>query len=120
MQAISVIGCPFYKCSTGFVVVKNPARYIDQTALLRLLTYVLMMELNEYKMLQALRLQAKNYSIETEKDVHINLCGGIQIVSLSGDYNYCDFTSEETELLTYMAFEVYDTALPARELESLV
>lgn len=120
LQATSVIGCPFYKHSTGFVVVKNPARYFRQTALLRILTYVLMMELNEYKMMRSIKLQARNQSIESEKDVHINLCGGINVISMDGNLDPSDFTPEEIELLTYMAFEVYGTSLPARELENRV
>lgn len=106
LQATSVIGCPFYKHSTGFVVVKNPARYFRQTALLRILTYVLMMELNEYKMMRSIKLQARNQSIESEKDVHINLCGGINVISMDGNLDPSDFTPEEIELLTYMAFAI--------------
>ena len=58
--------------------------------------------------------------IESEKDELINLCGGISVISMDGNLEPADFTPEEVELLTYMAFEVYGTSLPARDLERRV
>lgn len=105
LGAEAFLGCPFYKRSKGFVAVMNPQRHLGQTALLRLLTYVLMMELNEYKMMQSLMARAKGYDIFEENEVRIDLFNGLKVKTSSGIATTEDFTRDEVELLLWMAMD---------------
>ena len=103
LHAEAFLGCPFYKRSKGFVAVMNPQRHLGQTALLRLLTYVLMMELNEYKMMQSLMARAKGYDIFEENEVRIDVLGEFKIRTITGILTIDDFSTDEIEVLIWMA-----------------
>lgn len=103
LQAEAFLGCPFYKRSKGFVVVMNPKRHLEQTALLRLLTYVLMMELNEHKMMKSLAAKAKAYDIFDSNEVRIDLFNGLKVKTISGLATTEDFSRDVVELLLWMA-----------------
>lgn len=103
LGAEAFLGCPFYKRSKGFVAVMNPQRHLGQTALLRLLTYVLMMELNEYKMMQSLMARAKGYDIFEENEVRIDVLGDFKIRTVTGILTIDDFSTDEIEVLIWMA-----------------
>lgn len=81
----------------------NPKKHQDQGDLLRLLTYVLMMELNEYKVMQSLVAQAKKYNIHHDREIRIDLFGGLKISTISDVYGAEDFTPDELDLLIWMA-----------------
>lgn len=103
LQAEAFLGCPFYKRSKGFVVVMNPKRHLEQTAFLRLLTYVLMMELNEHKMMKSLAAKAKAYDIFDSNEVRIDLFNGLKVKTISGMATTEDFSRDVVELLLWMA-----------------
>lgn len=102
LKVKTMMGCPFYKHSTGFVVVMDAQRYVDKSDLLLLLTYVTMMELNEYKMKKSLTSLAKTYNIRNEDEIYVQLFDGIKIFSSNGVLTEEDFTPDEIELLTWM------------------
>lgn len=119
LKATSVIGCPFYMHSTGFVVVKNPRRYYYQHYLLRMFTYVLMMELNEYKLINSIQSNAA-FGDDDENDYRMNIFNGIQISHADETCDHDAFAPEEIELLTYLAIRDFDRVVSARNLEGLV
>lgn len=120
LQASAVIGCPFYKHSTGFVVVKNPRRYYYQHYLLRMFTYVLMMELNEYKLINSLQSNTIFEDDDIGNDYQLNIFNGIQISHGDETCQHDTFAPEEIELLTYLAVKDFDRVVSARNLEDLV
>ena len=109
LNVTAVLACPFYRRSKGFVVIMNPKKHQDQGDLLRLLTYVLMMELNEYKVMQSLVAQAKKYNIHHDCEIHIDLFGGLKISTISDVYEADDFTPDELDLLIWMALHPGET-----------
>ena len=119
LEATAVIGCPFYKHSTGFVVVKHPKRYYHQHYLLRMFTYVLMMELNEYKLINSIQ---SNTTFEDDdgNNYQLNIFNGIQISHADEICQHDAFAPEEIELLTYLAIRDFDRVVSARNLEELV
>lgn len=117
--AEAFLGCPFYKRSKGFVAVMNPHRHLEQTTLLRLLTYVLMMELNEHKMMQSLMTKAKGYDIFDENEVRIELFNGLKVKTSSGIATTEDFSRDVVELLLWMAMDP-SKVYYAKELEEKI
>lgn len=115
LEATSIMGFPFYKNSQGFVVVRNPKKHFGDIALLQLCTYVLMMELNEYKMKQSIRLQAESFHITDENEVRLELFDGVKITHIGGQYTHENFSPDQRIVLAYMAF--YPKTISARELE---
>lgn len=120
LQATAVIGCPFYKHSTGFVVVKNPKRYYHQHYLLRMFTYVLMMELNEYKLVNSIPSNTAFVDDNDENTYRMNIFNGIQIIHAGETCQHDAFAPEEIELLTYLAIRDFDRVVSARDLETLI
>lgn len=120
LQASAVIGCPFYKHSTGFVVVKNPKRYFYQHYLLRMFTYVLMMELNEYKLVTTIQSNSAFADDDDENEYRMNIFNGIQITHGDEICQHDAFAPEEIELLTYLAIRDFERVVSARNLEELV
>ena len=119
LQVENVIGVPYYKYSKGFVVVKNPKRYKNQTVLLYFLTYVLMVELNEYKLIQAMSRRAYKCNIKSPDEVRINLFGGFTLINFEGIHLAHEFPPDELELLTYLAMNP-NKAFPATALSAAV
>ena len=115
LEAESIMGCPFYKHSKGFAIARNPKKHIGDFTLLQLCSYVLMMELNEYKMLESLRLQAENFMIRDEHEVRLELFDGVKITHIGGQYTAENFTPDQKIVLTYMAF--YPKTISSREME---
>ena len=119
LRVENVIGVPYYKYSKGFVVVKNPGCYKNQTALLYFLTYVLMAELNEYKLIQAMSHGAYKCNIRHPNEVRIHLFGGFTLINFEGIHMAHEFPPDELELLMYLAMNPHK-AFPAAVLSALV
>lgn len=119
LRVENVIGVPYYKYSKGFVVVKNPGCYKNQTALLYFLTYVLMAELNEYKLIQAISHGAYKCNIRHPNEVRIHLFGGFTLINFEGIHMAHEFPPDELELLMYLAMNPHK-AFPAAVLSALV
>lgn len=115
LEATSVMGFPFYKNSQGFVVVRNPKKNFGDIALLQLCTYVLMMELNQFKMTKSMRLQAESFNISDENEVRLELLDGVKITHIGGQYIHENFSPDQRIVLAYMAF--YPKTKSAREME---
>lgn len=118
LEVKSVMGFPFYKNSHGFVVIRNPRNHFGEISLLQMCSYVLMMELNEYKMIQSLRLQAESYHITDESEIRLELFDGVKITHIGGQYKHENFSPEQRLVLTYMA--IYQKTLSARGLENAI
>lgn len=115
LEAKSVMGFPFCKNSKGFVIVRNPTKHFGDIALLQLCAYVLMSELNEYKMIQSLRLQAESFNITDEDEVRLDLFDGVRVTHIGGQYTPENFSPDQRIVLTYMA--IYPKTISAREME---
>lgn len=84
LQVRSVIAVPYYRGSTGFLVVRNPKRYMDYPAFMMQMVYVISSEIREYHLLQNRHNQLLADQIRNDHDVVINLFGGLEIMTKFG------------------------------------
>lgn len=80
----SVIGAPYYKGSTGFLVVRNPKRYLHQTLPLVMTSYIVAAETHDIRLMLATAHQFTSEDIREKNDVIISLFGGLTIATSIG------------------------------------
>ena len=68
-----LIAVPIKPRPTGFLVVRNPQRYIYRSSMLQMLAFVLLASLNEQKLMQSMKLAISPENIKRDTDVIINL-----------------------------------------------
>lgn len=83
-KAESVLAVPFWKNPTGFLIVRNPKRYIDRSSFLQMLAYVVFSSVTEKKLLDRGNKSFSPESIKSDKDVIINLFGKLEIYTSKG------------------------------------
>ena len=77
----SMIAVPFWKRPTGFLVVRNPKRYINRTSLLKMMAFVAVSSTNEKRLMYTAKLKQTPEIIQKDNDVIINLFDGLQIIT---------------------------------------
>lgn len=82
--AESVLAVPFWKNPTGFLIVRNPKRYIDRSSFLQMLAYVVFSSVTEKKLLDRGNKSFSPENIKGDKDVIINLFGKLEIYTSKG------------------------------------
>ena len=112
----SVIGIPlFHHKPCGFMIIKNPERYADQTIMLAVLSYVILNCWKEQQNLEALRLQLKQpcAELKTEQDVYLRLFGELELHTLKGQVSAQTLNSPKGwRLISYLA--LHQKAIPLR------
>lgn len=83
-KAESVLAVPFWKNPTGFLIVRNPKRYIERSSFLQMLAYVVFSSVTEKKLLDRGNKSFSPESIKSDKDVIINLFGKLEIYTSKG------------------------------------
>ena len=84
LQVRSVIAVPYYRGSTGFLVIRNPQRYMDYPAFMMQMGYVISSENREFHLLQNSQNQLLADQIRNAHDVVINLFAGLEIMTKFG------------------------------------
>ena len=102
----SLIATPYSKrINTGFIAVDNPKKYQRDPSFLLLLSYVVVLELNEIKLQKSLNVANRRVTEQSPTEIHINMFGGLEIISPQGILRDSDFTSDQgCNLLTYLLF----------------
>ena len=80
----SMIAVPFWKRPTGFLIVRNPQRYVNRISVLKALAFVAVSSINEKRLMDSTRLTMTPNEIKNDTDVVINLFGGLQIITSKG------------------------------------
>lgn len=83
-EADAILAVPFWKNPIGFMIVRNPKRYIDYSSFLQMLAYVVFSSVTEKKLLDR---ESKSFSPETIKkdtDVIVNLLGKMELITSMG------------------------------------
>lgn len=80
----SVLAVPFWKNPTGFLIVRNPKKYIDRSSFLQMLAYVVFSTVTEKKMIDRASKSFSPKNIKSDKDVCINLFGKLEIYTSQG------------------------------------
>lgn len=80
----AMLAVPYCKREKGFIILKNPKRYINRIELLKMLSYVLVSEINEQKLLDRIKVSKLSQTIEADTEVVIHLFGGLEIMTSKG------------------------------------
>lgn len=103
VQAKSVMAVPFWKGPTGFLVLKNPKRFSQQTSFLRMLNYVVVNSLSEYFMIETSKLTLTSPRITNDNDVYISLFGELKIIGPKGILTESELKSPKiSRVLVYL------------------
>lgn len=106
LEVQSVLGMPYYKGSTGFLIIRNPKRYLFQLTPLVMTSYIGAAETNDIRLLLANQNQITREGIRDPKDVIINMLGGMTISSYYGIINEGEISVEGLgRILAYLALQ---------------
>lgn len=111
----TIVAVPFWKRPTGFLIVRNPKRYITDTSILRMMAFVAVSSVNERRLQDSLKLNALPGQIQSDKDVIINLFGEVQIITRRGMITEKNLNS--TLLSSFVAYAVLHRSRPASAIE---
>ena len=80
----SMLAVPFWKRPTGFLIVRNPKRYINRTSVLKALAFVAVSSINESRLMDSTKLSQTPDVIKEDTDIVINMFDGLQIITSKG------------------------------------
>lgn len=116
----TLLAVPVKPRPTGFLVVRNPQRYITRSSLLQMLAFVLLASINEQKLMQSLKMSLSPESIKNDTDVIINLFGNLEIYTSSGVLREGDLKSPKCcRLLAYMLLNK-KVSIPSSEIAEAI
>ena len=115
-----LLAVPVKPRPTGFLVVRNPQRYITRSSMLQMLAYVLLSSINEQKLMQSMKMSFSPENIKKDTDVIIHLFGNLEIYTSSGVLRESDLKSPKIcRLLAYMLLNRKVT-IPPREIAEVL
>ncbi len=115
----SVIGIPFWKRPTGFLVVRNPKRYADKVSFLQLLSVVLIAQINDKNSQESEKLVLSPVEIVDDKDVKVNFFGDFEIITKKGKLGVSEFTPKECKVAAYMLLHRKSVLPPSQMADDL-
>lgn len=80
----SFLSVPYSRREQGIIFLRNPKHFADRPEMLRIISNILIQEINEQKHRDRLRINAASAEIRKDADVIINLFGGIEIITEQG------------------------------------
>lgn len=135
----SVIAVPFRPRPVGFLVVRNPHRYIKRSSMLQMLAFVALASVNEKKLLDSARMAWTPENIKSDRDIVIHLFKELTIYTSKGILHEADIKSPKvSRLLVYLLLhrnsmippnviaeeiwpeEYYESDNPGRNLKGLI
>lgn len=104
LRVKSVIAFPFKPNPVGFLVVRNPKRYVDQPGMLVFLAYVLHRAMAQQKTMDSAKMHISPDNIQRDTDVIIHLFGNLDIYTSKGVIHEADFKSPMIcKMIAYLA-----------------
>lgn len=80
----SVLSVPVKPRPMGFLVLRNPRRYLNKSSTLQLLAFVVLDCVNEQKLMTSLKMKMSPDNIEHDTDIFINMFGNLEIYTSGG------------------------------------
>lgn len=102
LSADSILAVPFWKNPVGFLIVRNPKRFINRDSFLQALAYVVFSSSTEKKLIERTKKAFSPEQIHNDKDVIINIFGNLEIFTSKGT-----LTEEELNSPKISRFLVY-------------
>lgn len=112
----SLLAVPVKPRPFGFLVVRNPRQYLDQSDLLQMLAFVVLAIVNEKKLVDSLQLAFSPDSIQNDRDIIVNLFGSLEIYTSKGVLKEADIKSPKIlRLISYLLLNP-KSSVPSREI----
>lgn len=116
MEVERIIGAPYHKRSSGFLVVRNPKRFQEHISFLQVLTYVVASEVDEQKLVEGRKMIVPPQMVKRKDEVYISLFGEVEIYSYRGRLTDEQIKSPKIcRIITYLLLH-RRRAISAREL----
>lgn len=109
----ALIAVPFWKQPTGFIVVRNPKRYMSRSCLLKMMVFIVVSSINEKRVMDSTKLALSPEVIQKDTDVVINLFDAFQIITQKGILTEHDLNSaKKSRLIVYLLLHSRRPASP--------
>ena len=116
----TILAVPFWKRPTGFMIVRNPKKYLQHTTLLKMMTSLVVSAVTEKRLRDSIKLQVKPETIKGERDVVINLFGELQIITSKGILTENTLNSPKScKLIAYLLLHMRRPASPVEIVRDL-
>lgn len=128
LNADAVLAVPFWKHPTGFLIVRNPKKYIYRSSFLQILAYVVFSTVTEKKLLERTSKAFSPENIKKDTDIIINLFDKLEIYTSKGVLTEEELNSPKiSRFLVYLLLHrkrsapprsIYDAIWPEEETEN--
>lgn len=80
----SFLAVPYSRRENGIIFLRNPKQFANRPNMLRIISNILLQEINEQKHLDRMKINAATIETRKDADVIVNLFGGIEIMTEHG------------------------------------
>ncbi len=80
----SFLAVPYSRRESGIIFLRNPKRFANRPNMLRIISNILIQEINEQKHLDRMKINAAASDVRKDADVIVNLFGEIEIITERG------------------------------------
>lgn len=109
----TVIAVPFWKRPTGFLIVRNPKRYLNRSSLLQMMAFVAVSSVNEKRLMDCIKLKLVPETIKKDTDIIINVFDELQIITSKGIITDKELKSPKiSKLIVYLLLHTKRPASP--------
>ena len=109
----TIIAVPFWKRHTGFLIVRNPKRYLNHSSLLQMMAFVAVSSVNEKRLMDCIKLKLVPDTIRKDTDIIINVFEELQIITSKGVLTEKDLNSPKiSKLIVYLLLHTKRPASP--------
>ena len=116
----SIIAVPFWKRPTGFLIVRNPKRYLNRSSLLQMMAFVAVSSVNEKRLIDSAKLKLIPDAIQRDTDIIINVFDELQIITSKGVLTEKDLKSPKiSKLIVYLLQHTRRPASPYEIVQDL-
>ena len=116
----SMIAVPFWKRPTGFLIVRNPKRYVIRSSLLQMMAFVAVSSVNEKRLMDSTKLMLVPEAIRNSNDIIINVFDELQIVTSKGVLTEKGLKSPKiSKLVVYLLLHTRRPASPLEIVQDL-
>ena len=109
----TIIAVPFWKRPTGFLIVRNPKRYLNHSSLLQMMAFVAVSSVNEKRLMDCIKLKLVPDTIRKDTDIIINVFDELQIITSKGVLTERELNSPKiSKLIVYLLLHTRRPASP--------
>lgn len=119
-HAHTLLAVPFWKRPTGFLIIRNPKKYLSRSSLLQMMAFVAVSSVNEKRLLDRTQLTFTPEQIKNKTDILINVFDELQIITSKGILSAKDLKSPKIcKLIVYLLLHNRRPASPYEIVQDL-